>query len=139
MTYQCQTWVLNKNLERKITTCEMKCLRKTLNVTRRDRIRNEKIRERTGTKPVLNFVEQQRIKWFGHVLRMSTSQPAARSFYHRESGYKSRGRPRKDWLTGIKETLADYKITTAEANHLAYDRMLRLPSTSQDNRRGRKK
>ena len=27
LTYQCQTWSLTKDLERKLVTCEMKCLR----------------------------------------------------------------------------------------------------------------
>ena len=39
LTYQCQTWSLTKDLERKLVTCEMKCLRKAANKTRRDQIR----------------------------------------------------------------------------------------------------
>ena len=45
LTYQCQTWSLIKSLEIKITTCEMRCLRRAVNKTRRDMIRNEHIRE----------------------------------------------------------------------------------------------
>ena len=40
LTYQCQTWSLTKALERKLVTCEMKYLRKVVNKTRRDKIRN---------------------------------------------------------------------------------------------------
>ena len=40
LTYQCQTWSLTKDLERKLVTCEMKCLRKAVNKTKRDKIRN---------------------------------------------------------------------------------------------------
>ena len=35
LTYQCQTWTMTKPLECKITTCEMRCLRKAVNKTRR--------------------------------------------------------------------------------------------------------
>uniref|UniRef100_A0A0B7BV07 Uncharacterized protein n=2 Tax=Arion vulgaris TaxID=1028688 RepID=A0A0B7BV07_9EUPU len=49
LCYQCQTWPLTKTQERKITTCEMRCLRKAVNVTRRDRVRNENIRSIVGT------------------------------------------------------------------------------------------
>jgi hypothetical protein len=45
---------------RKITTTEMKCLRRILGVTRRDRIRNEDIRKRVGTTPILNIEHTSR-------------------------------------------------------------------------------
>ena len=53
LTYQCQKWSLTKDLERKLVTCEMKCLRKAVNKTRRDKIRNEVIQDMAGAKPVL--------------------------------------------------------------------------------------
>ena len=67
LTYQCQTWNLTKSLERKITTCEMRCLRRAVNKTRRDMIRNEHIREMVGTTPAHHYIQQQRIKWFGQL------------------------------------------------------------------------
>jgi len=45
LTYQCQTSTMNKTLEQRITTCEMRCLRKAVNNTRRDKKRNSVIRE----------------------------------------------------------------------------------------------
>ena len=62
LTYQCQTWSLNKTLERKLVTCEMRCLRKAVNKTRRYKIRNEDIRAMVRATSVL-----QRVKWFGHL------------------------------------------------------------------------
>ncbi|XP_076059484.1 uncharacterized protein LOC143036121 [Oratosquilla oratoria] len=61
LTYQCQTWTLTKSLERKITTCEMRCLRRAVNKTRRDMIRNTTIREMVGTTPVLHYIQRQTI------------------------------------------------------------------------------
>lgn len=130
LTYQCQTWSLNVEKEWKITTCEMKCLRKTINVTRRDRIMNDIIRQQIGTKPVIDFIKQHRIKWFGHLMRMPNSKPALRAYLKRESGYKSRGRPRKTWLHGVKEVMKQHSLTTTDVTHLAQKRKLLLPSTS---------
>ena len=67
LTYQCQTWTMTKPLERKITICEMRCLRKAVNKTRRDMITNTKIREMVGTKSIHHHIQQQRIKRFGHL------------------------------------------------------------------------
>ena len=76
LCYQCQTWTLNKDQVRKINTCEMRCLRKALNKTRRDHVRNEEIRKTVGTTPVINFIEKQRLKWFEHLMRMNPTMPA---------------------------------------------------------------
>ena len=70
LTYQCQTWTMTKPLECKITTCEMRCLRKVVYKTRRDMIPNTKIREMVGTKSIRQHIQQQRIKWFGHLTRL---------------------------------------------------------------------
>lgn len=42
--YQYQTWTLSKDQHSTITACEMKCLKKTLNITRRDSQRNENVK-----------------------------------------------------------------------------------------------
>jgi hypothetical protein len=45
------------------------CLRRTLKVSRLDKIRNEIIRQRIGVTPVLDYIKKQQFKWFGHVSR----------------------------------------------------------------------
>ena len=78
LTYQCRTWTLTKRLERKIATCKMRCLRRAVNKTRRDRIRND-IREdqrngRNNTNPTP--YRRQKIICFRHLTRMDTNQLA---------------------------------------------------------------
>ena len=115
LTYQCQTWTMTKSLERKITTCEMKCLRKAVNETRRDMIPSTKIREMVGTKRTHHHIQQQGIKWFGHLTRLPIQHPAQRAYNIRFSGRKAIGRPRKTWIKGVKETLSLYNIPPAQA------------------------
>ena len=131
LTYQCQTWTMTKPLERKITTCEMRCLRKVVNKTRRDMIPNIKIREMVGTKSIHRHIQQQKIKWFGHLTRLPIQHPAQRAYNTRVSGRKARGRPRKTWTNGVKETLSLYKIPPAQAFRRAGDKRLLLPATPQ--------
>ena len=105
LIYQCQTWSLTKDLKRKLVTCEMKCLRKAVNKTRRDKIRNKVIRDMVGAKPVLQHIKQQQIKWFGHITRMPINQPALWAYNTKYSDWRARGRPRKWWSDSVADTL----------------------------------
>ncbi|GFR96820.1 hypothetical protein ElyMa_006308400 [Elysia marginata] len=87
-------WPLTQGLKNKLVTCKMRLLRKAVNKRRRDKIRNEVIRAQVGATPVLQHVENQQFKWFGHLMRMPTDQPAHRAYNSRYSGKRPRGRPR---------------------------------------------
>ena len=131
LKYQCQTWTMTKPLERKMTTCEMRCIRTAVNKTRRDMIPNTKIREMVGTKSIHHHIQQQRIKWFGHLTRLPIHHPAQRAYNTRFSGRKARGRPRKTWINGVTETLSLYNIPPAQAFRRAAEQRLFLPATPQ--------
>ena len=115
LIYQCQSWTLTRTLKRKITTCEMRCLRKAVNKTRRDMIPNTKIREMVGTKSIRHHIQQQRIKWFGHLTRLPIHHPAQHAYNTRFSGGKAIGCPCKTWINRVKETLSLYNIPLAHA------------------------
>ena len=123
LCYQCQTWTLTTNDRRKLVTTEMKCLRRMLGVTRRDRLRNEDIRKKVGTTSVLDFIKKQQIKWFGHVSRLPSDSAPQRAMLLRYNGYKAKGRPRKRWTSEITEAT---KETIYEAHTRARFRNLFL-------------
>ena len=116
-------------LQRKLVTCEMRCLRRAANKTRRDKIRNETIRDMVGTTPGLQHIEQQKKKWFGHLMRMPPKQPALRAYTSRYSGWRARGKPRRRWRDTVADTLSAHKLTIVQATRLAADRRLYLPAT----------
>ena len=127
LTYQCQTWSLIQDLERKLVTCETKCLKKAVNKTRRDKIRNEVIQYMAGAKPVLQHIKQQQIKWFGHITCMPINQPALWAYNTKNSGWRARGRPRKRWSDSVADTLKTQGMSLLQATHLATDRQLCPP------------
>ena len=107
----------------------MICLRKTVNKTRRDRIRNTDIRDTVKTRPCLEYIDQQRIKWFGHLVRMQQDQPAAHAYNKLCQRYRNTGKPRKRWIDCVKETCHRHGIQIGEANNMAKERKLHLPTT----------
>ena len=42
--YTCETWTITKELQRQITTLEMRCLRRLMNISYRDRVTNIEVR-----------------------------------------------------------------------------------------------
>ena len=112
LAYQSQSWTVTKPLERKITTCEMRCLREAVSKTRRDMIPNTKIREMVGAGSIQHHIQRQRIKWFGYPTRQPMHHPAQRAYNTRSSGRKARGRPWKTSIKGVKETLSLYNPST---------------------------
>ena len=116
----------------------MKCLRKAVNKTKRDKIRNEVIRDMAGAKPVLQHIKQQQVKWFGHITRMPINQPALRAYNTKYSGWRARGRPRKRWSDSVADTLKIQGMSLLQATHLAADRQLCPPRDAYRYKRKKK-
>ena len=78
-----------------IQACEMRFLRKIKGKTRRDRIRNKIMREIVG-QPMQEYVEKSQLRWYGHVNRMDNKRIVKRVYEARETGKRTRGRPKEN-------------------------------------------
>jgi hypothetical protein len=83
---------------------EMKCLRRILDVSRLDNIRNKIIRQRIGVTPVLDYIKKQQLKWFGHVSRSAPNSIIQRALTLKYNGRRDNGRPRRRWIDDIAYT-----------------------------------
>jgi predicted DNA binding CopG/RHH family protein len=73
--YSAETWTLKAKDLRRLNTFEMSCLRKILGVSRRDRLRNDFIRNSLGLNyTILDKIHQKRLTYFGHITRMDTTR-----------------------------------------------------------------
>ena len=72
--YGSECWPTTKNHERQLHSAEMRMLRWACGWTRLDRIRNEDVRAVMQTAPVQLKLREQRLRWYGHVLRRSAGQ-----------------------------------------------------------------
>src|ERR1044072_3585315 len=80
----------------------MRVLRVIMGVTRRDRRRNENIREELGVENILKFIERGQLSWFGHVKRMDEDRYPRRFYEWRPMGRRGVGRPRIRWKDNIR-------------------------------------
>lgn len=119
LTYGCETWNISKQMKSKIQTLEMKYLRAVKGVTRRDKIRNQKVREDLKVEPILEYMDRQKMKWFGHITRMGENRQVKRVWLARTTDKKTRGRPRKTWDNTVAECLKKRGKTWNEGTKLA--------------------
>ena len=78
--------------------------RSLLNITKRDKIRNEVIRSKTKVVDIIDKVPCMRGQWAGHIARMSNAGWAKIiSEWTPREGRRARGRPKRRWRDSIEE------------------------------------
>ena len=119
-----ETWTIKKKDENRLLTFEMTCLRKTIWVTRLERIRNEHIRQQVGmTTTIVELVASKRLRFLGHIKRMISYRCQKIILGAYTHGDRPRGRPAKWWEDCVKAELRSYGLDSpAEATWLAEDR-----------------
>jgi NADPH-dependent glutamate synthase beta subunit-like oxidoreductase len=71
LTYGAETWTVKQKHRNKLLATEMDYLRRWARISRMDKIRNEAIRTKMGTKRnIVQETEEQQLRWYGHVKRM---------------------------------------------------------------------
>lgn len=67
-------------------------------------------------------MEENKLKWFGHLVRMNEERPAKLVWEAKVQGKKRRGRPQKTWNMTVAEALRKRNLTWDEARRIAKDR-----------------
>ena len=106
---------MKKRQEAELEVAEIKMLRFSLGVTRKDRIRNEHIR---GTAHVGRFgdkVREARLRWFGHVQRRDVEYIGRRLMKMEVPGRRKRGRPKRRFRDVVKEDMQVVGVSEQDA------------------------
>ena len=78
---------------------KMRMLRWICGHTRRDRARNDDIRDRLEIAPIEEKFVQHRLRWSGHVQRRAPEAPVRSEILSQDSNVKrGRGRPKLTWV-----------------------------------------
>ena len=102
----CESWTLTAEIERMIQALEMRCYRRLLNISYKDHVTNEEVRNRiqnaTGVHDdLLTMVKKRNFRWYGHITRSSGMEKTILQGTVR--GARRRGRQKKRWEDNIKE------------------------------------
>ena len=70
LLYGCEAWTISKKLEEKLEAVEMWLLRRMMRISWVERVTNEQVLQRAGTKRELKkTIRQRQMKFLGHVMR----------------------------------------------------------------------
>ena len=98
--YACETWTLTKETEKRIQALEMKCFRRVLGISYKDRVKNEEVKRRIrmaigNYEELLPLVIRRKLRWFGLVTRSSGLSKVC--LQGTVEGQRKRGRQKTRW------------------------------------------
>ncbi|XP_023239853.1 uncharacterized protein LOC111638386 [Centruroides sculpturatus] len=104
MLYGAETWAITRTQERKMEVAEIRMLRWMCGVSRKDRIRNEFIRGSVKVGPLSRKMQEDTLRWFGHVEQSSEDYAGKKVGKLVAKGMRKRGRPRLHWKDRWRKT-----------------------------------
>ncbi|XP_045463869.1 uncharacterized protein LOC123673432 [Harmonia axyridis] len=117
LIYGAETWRITENNRRKLEATEMDVFRRSVRVSRRDRVRNEDIRRRMGVDGSLTTdIERKQLVWYGHVQRMNVDRLPRMTMHWISPNRRKRGRPKKSWKEGITKAMSDRNLREDQWN-----------------------
>ena len=111
-----ECWTLTKRLEQQITTADMKVIRMIQGVTRWDSKRNEDLYKQSNMVPIVQGINKNKLRWFGHVMRREEESTLRIVMKLMMKGNRPRGRPRLRWLDNIDSHLKGKKTSVKEVS-----------------------
>ena len=104
--YACESWTLTAEIERRIQALEMRCYRRLLNISYKDNVTKEEVRNRIQNAigvhdDLRTMVKSGKLRWCGHISR--SSGIAKTILQGTVKGPRRRGRQKKRWEDNIKE------------------------------------
>ncbi len=103
---------IKEKFKTKLLATEMDFLRRSSRISKLEKIRNLKIREKMNkVNTILETIQYKQLQWFGHVKRMKDNRIPKIILEWFPAGRKKRGRPKHSRLREITGILKDKNLT----------------------------
>uniref|UniRef100_A0A8I6YAQ5 Reverse transcriptase domain-containing protein n=1 Tax=Hordeum vulgare subsp. vulgare TaxID=112509 RepID=A0A8I6YAQ5_HORVV len=111
MLYGAECWPTKRRHIQQLGVAEMRMFRWICGHTRKDRVRNDDIRERLGVPLIEEKLVQHRLRWFGHIQQRPPKAPVHSGRIKRAENVKRGcGRPNLTWEESVKRDLKVWNI-----------------------------
>ena len=110
MVYGLETVAVTKKQVEEMEVAEMKMLRFTMGVTRKDKIRNEHIRSTVKVERLAMKMREGSLRWYGHVMRRDQEYVGRKMMEMELPEKRKRGRPKRRFLDVVKEDMKELGV-----------------------------
>ena len=94
MLHGSETWPVRKENEVALQRAEMRMVRWMCNVKVKDRVPSMEFRERLGIDDRILILQQNRLRWYGHMLLKEDTYWVQKCMEYEAQGSRARGRPK---------------------------------------------
>ena len=95
MLHGSETWPVRKENVVALQRAEMSMVRWMCGVKLKDRLPSKELRERLGVDDIALVLQQNSLRWYGHVLQKDDDDWVKKCMEHEVEGSRPRGRPKK--------------------------------------------
>ena len=124
MVYGLETVAVTKKQVEEMEVTEMKMLRFTMGVTRKDKIRNEHIRSTLKVQRLRMKMREGRLKCYEHVMRRDQEYVGKKMMEMELLGKWKRGRPKRRFLDIVKEDMEEVGAKETDVENRKMWRMM---------------
>jgi len=103
MFHGSETWPVRKENVVALQRAEMRMVRWMCGVKLKDRLPTKELRERLGTADIALVLQQNRLRWYGHVLRKEDDDWGKKCMEYEAEDPRPRGRPKRIWKEVVRE------------------------------------
>jgi hypothetical protein len=110
LLYGAETWTLNTQQANKLLENEMDFWRRSARKSKKEKVRNGTNRAIMEVgKNILEVNEENRLRWFGHVIRMPGNRLPRKILEWKSEGTRRRGRPKERWIYGVRRSMTNHR------------------------------
>jgi hypothetical protein len=100
LIYGAENWKLTERYKKRIEAVEMDAFRRSMRISRMDKIRNEEVRLGMGIEgTIINDIERKQLTWYGHVQRMEEKVLPWKVLQWIPQGHKKE-KTKRNWMDG---------------------------------------
>ena len=110
-----ETWPVRKENMVALQRAEMSMVRWMCGVKLKDRLPSKELKERLGIDDIALVLQQNRLRWYGHVLRKDDDDWVKKCMEYEAEGPRPRGRPKRTWREVVREDCQAHKMNKEDA------------------------
>jgi len=115
MLHGSETWPVRKENEVALQRAEMRMVRWMCNVKVKDRVPSKELRETLGIEDIILILQQNRLRWYGHVLRKEDTDWVKKCIEYEVEDSRPRGRPKRTWKEAVQKDCQALNLNKEDA------------------------